>query len=53
MVKDLNKMSLEELWELFPIVLVPHKKVWAEWARCEIDLLYELLNEFAPFLHHI
>lgn len=53
MVKDLNKMSLEELWELFPIVLVPHKKVWAEWARCEIALLSELLTDFAPLLHHI
>ncbi len=28
MKKQLSEMSLEELWELFPIFLVPHKEVW-------------------------
>ena len=31
MEKDLSEMSLEELWELFPIFLVPHDVRWKEW----------------------
>lgn len=26
--KALSKMTLEELWELFPIFLVPHNEQW-------------------------
>lgn len=29
MGKELSEMSLEELWELFPISLVPHNDKWA------------------------
>lgn len=29
--KSLENMSLEELWRLFPIELVPHRDVWAHW----------------------
>ena len=28
MGKDLSKMTLEELWALFPIFLVPHDDRW-------------------------
>lgn len=31
MEKRLEDRSLEELWQLFPIFLVPHKKEWAEY----------------------
>ena len=31
MGNDLSEMSLEELWELFPIFLVPHDARWKEW----------------------
>ena len=31
MGKDLSEMSLEELWKLFPIFLVPHDARWKEW----------------------
>ena len=31
MGKDLSEMTLEELWELFPIFLVPHDARWKEW----------------------
>ena len=31
MGNDLSEMSLEELWELFPIFLVPHDTRWKEW----------------------
>jgi GrpB-like predicted nucleotidyltransferase (UPF0157 family) len=30
MGKDLSKMSLEELWELFPIFLVEHDDRWKD-----------------------
>ena len=38
MGKRLEDRSLEELWQLFPIFLVPHKKEWADWYREEKDL---------------
>ncbi len=31
MGKKLSEMSLEELWQLFPIYLVEHKAYWKEW----------------------
>ena len=30
MGKELSEMTLEELWELFPIFLVPHDDRWSE-----------------------
>ena len=56
MTNPLKSMSLQELWELFPIVLSPHQPQWAEWAewaREEIGTLSELLTEFSPILNHI
>lgn len=46
-------MTLEELWELFPIVLVAHSTQWKEWADDEIALLHKLLSAFSPEIHHI
>lgn len=31
MTKELSEMSLEELWKLFPIFLVEHKKEWTKY----------------------
>ena len=31
MRKKLSEMSLEELWQLFPIFLTEHQKCWKEW----------------------
>ena len=31
MAKELSEMSLEELWTLFPIILVPHDDRWHEY----------------------
>lgn len=53
MKKDLKEMSLEELWELFPIELVPHNMHWADWAEEEIGILSTLLSEFDPRISHI
>ena len=50
---DLKDMTLEELWRLFPIVLVPHQPQWRAWARQETALLSERLADYAPRIHHI
>ncbi len=51
--KKLEDMSLEELWELFPIRLMPHNPEWKEWAHIEIESLAELLADHSPLIHHI
>lgn len=43
--KDLSEMSLEELWQLFPISLVPHSDNWkydySEIENCLESILYQ------------
>lgn len=39
MGKKLSEMSLEELWQLFPIELTEHKGDWEEWYAEEADRL--------------
>ncbi len=46
-------MTLEELWQLFPIVLSPHQSEWEEWAKEEIGLLSKLLSIYSPIVNHI
>lgn len=45
MAKALEDMTLDELWELFPIVLEPHNDVWAEWFSDEAAILRDLCPE--------
>ena len=33
MGKELSEMTMEELWELFPIFLVPHDDRWNEYYK--------------------
>lgn len=51
--KSLQDMTLEELWELFPIILAPHDPIWSQWADEEIDLLRSLLRSYSPAISHI
>ncbi len=51
--KELTDMTLEELWELFPIVLVPHNPQWHDWAVSEIAFLKKLLSGYSPAVSHI
>lgn len=51
--KRLQDMTLEELWELFPIVLTPHNPLWAIWAKEEMQLLSDLLSSYDPIINHI
>ncbi len=48
MAKELNDMSLEELWELFPIVLTEHRPCWKEWFAEEAEELEALLASDIP-----
>ncbi len=50
---ELQEMSLEELWELFPIVLVPHDPQWIQWANEEMEHLSSLLHQYTPVINHI
>lgn len=43
MGKKLSEMSLEELWQLFPIVLTEHQPCWKEWYLEEEALLKSVL----------
>ncbi len=49
----LQDMTLQELWELFPIELTPHNPIWSKWAEDEIGILKQLLNPFSPIINHI
>lgn len=45
-------MSLEELWQLFPIQLTPHQSCWSDWYQIEASLLQSILPHTAK-IHHI
>lgn len=45
-------MTLEELWELFPITLTEHKPCWVNWYREEIAVLKNILPPSTEY-HHI
>lgn len=51
MPKKLSEMTLEELWQLFPITLTEHQPHWAAWFQEEAEALRPLLPGFS--LHHI
>ena len=52
MSKKLSEMSLEELWQLFPIFLTEHKICWAEWYAEEKAVLEEIIPQ-AERINHI
>lgn len=52
MGKKLSDMTLEELWQLFPIFLTEHRKEWTSWYEEERGLLTSLLPE-ALSVNHI
>lgn len=41
----LQDMTLRELWQLFPIFLVPYQKCWAEWYSEEQSALQQMLPD--------
>ena len=46
-------MTLEELWELFPIVLTQHDPRWTDWAEEEMTTLSAILSGFDKKISHI
>lgn len=50
--KPLEEMTLEELWQLFPIKLIEHQDCWAEWFYEESTHLAERLPAGVR-IHHI
>lgn len=52
-MKKLSQMTLEELWQLFPIFLVPPKDEWSTWYAEEENRLASLLKNSAKRISHI
>ena len=52
MSKKLCEMSLEELWQLFPIILAEHNPYWIEWYNEEVKQLESLLPSDTVY-HHV
>ena len=53
MGKSLSEMTLEELWELFPIVLSEHKEYWNDWYTEEEKRITEFLPISNARISHI
>ena len=51
MGKKLSEMSLEELWQLFPIILTEHQEHWKEWYFEEKSLLENALPQIESINH--
>jgi len=53
MNKSLSEMTLEELWELFPIILSKHKSCWNDWYKEEKGKITDVLNGIDLRISHI
>lgn len=53
MKKQLSEMSLEELWNLFPIFLVPHKERWKKQYEEMETMLRETFSQHDIRISHI
>ena len=51
MSKQLSEMTLEELWQMFPIILTEHKPYWKDWYLEEITLLKKILPANVEYYH--
>lgn len=53
MSKDLSEMTLDELWELFPIILSEHKGCWNDWYQEEAARITGFLPVKGMKISHI
>ena len=53
MRKELSEMTLEELWELFPVILTEHKEIWTSWYDEEQRRLVSILPPENIRISHI
>lgn len=51
MTKKLSELTLEELWQLFPIFLTEHKKYWKMWYNEELSFLKTFLPNDVQITH--
>ena len=51
--KSLSEMTLEELWQLFPVIISEHDPAWADFYRAEKDLLTERFGDLLVRISHI
>lgn len=51
MGKKLSEMSLEELWQLFPIILTEHRECWRQWYAEEEAVLREAVPQAVRISH--
>jgi GrpB-like predicted nucleotidyltransferase (UPF0157 family) len=51
MHKSLSEMTLQELWELFPIQLTEHKECWKDWYLEEQTFLLSFLPKTVRIYH--
>ena len=49
--KKLSEMSLEELWQLFPIFLTPHQECWKDWYQEEEKILKRIVTQTERISH--
>lgn len=47
MAKELSEMTLEELWELFPIILKEYDTAYPTWYEIEEEKVYHLHVRYA------
>ena len=52
-MNDLSEMTLEQLWQLFPIVLSEHSPEWFDWYDEEKESLIGLLGTMIERIDHI
>ena len=50
---SLSELSLEALWELFPILLTEHKSCWGDWYEEEQQRIRRILHKYDLSIHHI
>lgn len=53
MKRSLSEMTLEELWQLFPIILTEHKIYWSEWYKEEKNRIKKFLEVDNIRIDHI
>lgn len=53
MEKSLSEMTLEELWELFPVILCEHREDWSGWYTEEEKRIREFLPAAGVRISHI
>lgn len=52
-MKELSEMTLEELWQLFPIILKEHNPEYKKWYEIEKEKLIHEFDDILVRINHI